>query len=433
MRMYDVIMKKKRSEELSENEIRTLVSEYTAGKIPDYQMSAFLMAICLNGMSDRETYYLTDAISSSGDTVDLSQFGELSADKHSTGGVGDKTTLIVAPLAAHLGCKVAKMSGRGLGHTGGTVDKLESISGYNVSLSPDEFREQVSKIGLCVVGQSGNLAPADKKLYALRDVTATVDSIPLITSSIMGKKLASGSKNIVLDVKCGSGAFVKTPEDAEILAKNMVNIGNMCGRRTAAVITNMDVPLGFAVGNILEVREAVATLRGHGPDDLSEICVTLAALMAHLALGEPVEKMKDLANEALADGTAFSKFKEWISAQGGDTSLLDNTELFEKASSAYEIKATQDGFISKMDAEAIGLSAMELGAGRKTKEDKIDYAAGIILNKKTGDKVKRGDVLATLYTNRPENIAEAEKTFISSLSFSDSRIAKGKLIYQIIT
>lgn len=432
MRMYDLITKKKRGEPLTEEEIRGFILEYTDGKIPDYQVSALLMAICLNGMNTEETYALTDAIAKSGDSVDLSEFGELSADKHSTGGVGDKTTLIVAPLAAALGCKVAKMSGRGLGHTGGTIDKLESFPGYKVNVSAKDFKKQVREIGVAVIAQSGNLAPADKKLYALRDVTATVDSIPLITSSIMGKKLPSGAHSIVLDVKCGSGAFVKTTSDAEILAKNMVSIGNLCGRRTAALITNMDIPLGYGIGNILEVKEAIATLKGNGPSDLTEICISLAAAMASLALSISFDEAKARAEKALLCGAALRKFKEWIGAQGGDTALIDNPELFKKSAYEHKIIADRDGYISGMDAEAVGICAMELGAGRKTKEDVIDYSAGIVLNKKTGDKVTVGDTLVTLYTNEPEALSDAENLFINSLSFSDIPIEKVKLIHKII-
>ncbi len=432
MRMYDVIMKKKRGEELSPKEIKDFIREYTAGDVPDYQASALLMAICLNGMTEKETYYLAKYISTSGDRVDLSEFENLSADKHSTGGVGDKTTLIVAPLAAALGCKVAKMSGRGLGHTGGTVDKLESIPGYCVSLSPERFREQVNEIGIAIVGQSGNLAPADKKLYALRDVTATVDSIPLIASSIMGKKLASGAKNIVLDVKCGSGAFLKTPDEARELAECMVKIGELSERRTSAVITNMDIPLGYAIGNALEVKEAVETLRGKGPQDLRKICIRLAAEMASLALSKPIDEMIEKAEDALTHGEAFEKFRSWISAQGGDTGAIDNPESLEKACFAHEIRAERCAYISKMDAEKIGLSAMKLGAGRKTKDDPIDYTAGIILSKKTGDAVRSGELIATLYTNDRASIDEARESFLSSLTFSDTPIPKSELIYSII-
>ena len=432
MRMYDLINKKKRGEPLTEEEIRFFISEYTEEKIPDYQVSALLMAICLNGMNEEETCILTDAIANSGDSVDLSEFKNLSADKHSTGGVGDKTTLIVAPLAAALGCKVAKMSGRGLGHTGGTIDKLESFPGYRVNISKEEFKKQVKDIGVAVISQSGNLAPADKKLYALRDVTATVDSIPLITSSIMGKKLPSGAHSIVLDVKCGSGAFVKTPEDAEILASSMVNIGNMCGRKTAALITNMDIPLGYSIGNILEVKEAIETLRGNGPSDLTEICICLAAAMASLSLSISYDDAKEKAEKALYSGAALLKFKEWIDAQGADVKLIDNTDLFPKASFERKIIADKSGYILKMNAETIGLSAMELGAGRKTKDDKIDYTAGIVLNKKSGDRVAAGDVLATLFTNDSEALINAEKLFLSSILFTDKEPENQKLIYKTV-
>ena len=432
MRIYDVITKKKRGLALSDEEIREFVKEYTEGKVPDYQTAAILMAICINGMNDEETFALTDAIYRSGDTVDLSEFGDKTADKHSTGGVGDKTTLIVAPLAAALGCKVAKMSGRGLGHTGGTVDKLESFPGYNVSLSPAEFKKQVNEIGIAVVGQSGNLAPADKKLYALRDVTATVDSIPLITSSVMGKKIAAGSKNIVLDVKCGSGAFIKTPEDARVLAENMVRIGNMCNRRCAALITNMDIPLGYSIGNILEVKEAIATLNGCGPQDLTEISIALASTMAHFSTGIPLDKAREAAEDALKSGKALKKFKEWISAQGGDPSLTDDPDKFPSAPISYEVKATKDGYVSKMNAEAIGIAAMELGAGRRTKEDAIDYTAGITLKKKYGDEVKCGDVLAVLYTSNADSVGDANKIFLDAVTVDESAPLKAKLIYDTV-
>ena len=433
MNMYDIITKKKRGEELTEGEIRNFVFGYTEGTVPDYQVSALLMAICLRGMTDRETVALTEAISNSGEVLDLSEFGNLTADKHSTGGVGDKTTLIVAPIAAALGCKVAKMSGRGLGHTGGTIDKLESVSGYKINLSPDEFTRQVKEIGIAVVGQTKNLAPADKKLYALRDVTGTVDSIPLITSSIMGKKLASGSKSIVLDVKCGSGAFVKTLADAELLGRSMVNIGELSKRRVSAVITDMDTPLGFAVGNILEVKEAIETLLGNGPRDLAEICTTLAASMAHLALDISLDEAKRQARHLLDTGMAYEKFKAWIEAQGGDVRLIENPELFPTAEIEYTLTAKNDGYIAKMDAEKIGLSAMKLGAGRETKDAEIDYTAGIRLMKKTGDYVKCGDTLAYFYTNNESAISDAEELFFSSITYSDTKPEMAPLIYKIIT
>ena len=433
MRMYDVITKKKRGEALSEDEIREFVRDYTEGNIPDYQASALLMAICFNGMNADETYALTDAIAKSGDTVDLSEFGALSADKHSTGGVGDKTTLIVAPIAAALGCKVAKMSGRGLGHTGGTIDKLESIPGYTVSLSPERFLGQVRDIGIAVIGQSGNLAPADKKLYALRDVTATVDSIPLITSSVMGKKLAAGAKTIVLDVKYGSGAFIKSPEDAKILAENMVRIGNMCERRTAALITNMDSPLGLYVGNTLEIKEAIDTLLGRGPADLTEICIALSSTMASLSLGITIEEARRRAEDALASGKAFNKFKEWIAAQGGDLRYIEDPTLFPKAKFEAAVIAPKDGFITRINAESVGIAAMKLGAGRKTKEDVIDYSAGIKLAAKIGDKVLAGDTIAILYTNNEASIDEAKSIVAASVDISKEKPKNEKLIYGMIS
>jgi len=432
MRVYDLILKKKRGEALSDGEIREFIQAYSNGEIPDYQVSALLMAICFQGMDDRETHTLTDAISKSGDTVDLSEFGTLSADKHSTGGVGDKTTLVVAPLAAALGCKVAKMSGRGLGHTGGTVDKLEAIPGYRTELSPEEFFKTVRKCGVAVVGQTGNLAPADKKLYALRDVTATVDCVPLIASSVMGKKLAAGASSIVLDVKCGSGSFMKTPEDAEALAHTMVRIGLLAGRKTAALITNMDIPLGYAIGNTLEVIEAINTLRGKGPEDLTELCTSLAAEMASLSLGIEFDEAKCRAENALISGLAFEKFKEWTLSQGADLSYITDTEKFSKASFAYEVKSNTEGYIASMNAEKIGLAAMELGAGRKTKDDTIDFSAGIILRRKTGDKIFQGDTLATLYANSERSIVEAEKLFREAITLSEYAPKKDMLIYKSI-
>lgn len=432
MRVYDLILKKKRGEALSDNEIREFIAEYLSGNIPDYQVSALLMAICFRGMNSRETHTLTDSIAKSGDTVNLSEFGTLSADKHSTGGVGDKTTLIVAPIAAALGCKVAKMSGRGLGHTGGTIDKLESIPGYRTALSSEEFFATVRNCGIAVVGQTGNLAPADKKLYALRDVTATVDCVPLIASSVMGKKFAAGAASIVLDVKYGSGSFMKTPDDAEALAKTMVEIGRMAGKRTSAFITDMNVPLGFSVGNNLEVIEAINTLKGNGPRDLTELCISLAAEMASLSLEIEFDEAKCRAENALESGMAFNKFKEWIAAQGGDTSYADDTSKFPKAAFVYEVKSENAAYITAMNSEKIGLSAMELGAGRKTKDDTIDFSAGIILHKKTGDKVMPGDVLATLYTNSEESLAEAERLIKEAAVFGEGAPTKEKLIYKTI-
>ena len=432
MRMYDIISKKKHGEELSDSEIREFITEYTEGRIPDYQVSALMMAIYFKGMCDRETSTLTMAMSTSGDTVDLSEFGTLTVDKHSTGGVGDKTTLVVAPIAASLGCRLAKMSGRGLGHTGGTVDKLESFPGFDTSLAPEKFFAQVREHGIAVIGQSGNLAPADKKLYALRDVTATVDSIPLITSSIMSKKLAAGSNSIVLDVKCGSGAFMREPEDAETLATKMVEIGKRCGRNMAALITNMDIPLGYAIGNALEVKEAYSILSGAGPDDLRAVCIELATNMVSLALGYTAEEAKERVLDAISSGKAKAKFTEWIIAQGGDATLAANPMLLPESGIKHEVKATSAGYICKMNAEEIGVSSVILGAGRETKDSVIDHSAGIVLVKKLGDKVEVGDTLAVLHTNNRDAIPAAEAKFLGAISMSDEIVELGKLIYKTI-
>jgi len=418
MRMYDIIKKKRDGGVLTSAEIEAFIEGYVGGEIPDYQASALMMAIYFRSMTDEETALLTDAMARSGETVDLSRFGNLSVDKHSTGGVGDKTTLIVAPILASLGARVAKMTGRGLGHTGGTADKLESIKGFRTSLSVEEFISQTEKIGIAVTAQSGNLTPADKMLYSLRDVTATVDSIPLITSSIMSKKLAAGSKNIVLDVKTGSGAFMKTEEDAKILAENMVRIGKKCGRNVSALITNMDHPLGFAVGNALEVAEAAKVLRGEQKGDLYEVCVALATEMAALSLRLSPEDAKQAVIKAIADGSAYKKMKDWISAQGGDTACIDDASLLPQASFKKTVYAPCEGFIEKMDAEAIGTAVVMLGGGRLKKEDTIDYAAGIILNKKTGDYIKSGEQLCVLYTNNEASLVSAEAKYLEAVSFS---------------
>ena len=432
MRMYDIILKKRNGCELTDKEIEFFVSGFTSGEIPEYQASALMMAIYFTGMSDREISALTLSMAHSGDMIDLSGVEGYTVDKHSTGGVGDKTTLIVAPIVAALGGKVAKMSGRGLGHTGGTVDKLESISGFRTALRSSEFINQVNDIGICVVGQSGNLAPADKKLYALRDVTATVDSIPLIASSKMSKKLAAGSKGIVLDVKTGSGAFMKTVELSEKLAGEMVKIGKSAGRNVVAVITNMDIPLGSAVGNSLEVIEAVNTLKGNGPDDLTDVCIYLASEMTALVTEKSIEECAELAKSAIADGSAFNKFKEMVAAQGGNTKWIDDTELFPKAEFCHEIKSKVCGYISKMDAEKIGIASVILGAGRNKKEDSIDFSAGIIINAKTGDKVSVGDTLAVLYTNDKRKIEEAEEKYLDSVKITDKKIEKQQLIYTTV-
>ena len=432
MKIYEIINKKKEALPLDREEIAYFVDAYTKGEIPDYQMSSLLMAICLKGMNEEETVHLTEAITASGKTIDLSEFGCLSVDKHSTGGVGDKTTLVVAPIAAALGCKVAKMSGRGLGHTGGTVDKLESIPGFRTSLSPAELSSQVEMIGIAVAGQSEELAPADKKLYALRDVTATVDSIPLIASSVMGKKLAAGSKNIVLDVKFGSGSFMKTREEAEALASLMVKIGKAHGRRAMAFITDMNKPLGNAIGNSLEVIEAAKALRGEGPPDLTELAVSLAAAMSSLAHGTDYEDEKEKARAAIKDGSAYGVLLSWIEAQGGDAEYVRNTERFDKAPYSSTITADSDGYVAKADTELIGLAALTLGAGRATKEDVIDPTAGIILNKKPGDRVIAGEVIATLYSSSEKKLKSAASELSRVLTVTEDPIPQTPIIHTVI-
>lgn len=430
--MYEIIRKKRDGLELSREEIFKFAEGYTHGDVPDYQAAALLMAIYFRGMTEREISDLTQAMAASGDSVDLEQLGEFSADKHSTGGVGDKTSLVVAPIAAVLGCKVAKMSGRGLGHTGGTADKLESIPGYKITISPQELILQTKEIGVALATQSGNLAPADKKLYALRDVTATVDSIPLIASSVMSKKIASGAKNIVLDVKVGSGAFMKDVESARTLARCMVKIGKSCKRNVRALLTNMDIPLGCAVGNSLEVIESIEILKGNGDRNLLDICCILAANMASMATGIDEEAALRKAYEAVENGTALEKFREWIGAQGGDVRVIDDTSLFEKASIEKEVKAVKSGYISKMDAEIIGRICVNLGGGRKTREDTVDYTAGIILCKKTGDRVEEGDVIARLYTNKENAVEQAETDILNSVEISDKKIKNMPLVYEVI-
>ena len=432
MRMVDLIEKKRDGGTLSDEEIRFIISGFTCGEIPDYQMSAFAMAVFYKGMTDRETAVLTDAMMHSGDIIDLSRFGDRTVDKHSTGGVGDKTTLILAPIVSCLGGKMAKMSGRGLGHTGGTVDKLEAIPGFRTTLSGEEFMAQVDRIGVAVIGQSGNLTPADKKLYALRDVTATVDSLPLITSSIMSKKLAAGSRSIVLDVKIGSGAFMKTLEDGEKLARNMVEIGKACGRNVAAVMTNMDIPLGDNIGNALEVMEAVEVLRGGGCEDLRSICVTLAANMLMLCNGWDEETAKNKVLDCIDSGAAFEQMKAWVGAQGGDSRALEDFRLLPQASVQYEVRSPQSGWITRMDTQMVGEASGLLGAGRQTKEDAIDLAAGIVLKKKTGAAVTAGQSLAVLYTNRPEALEAAEKKLLEAITFGKEKPEKQPLVYGII-
>ena len=413
MRMYDLIMKKRNSLELSKEEISYIIKEYVAGNIPDYQMSAFLMTIYFKGMSKEETLCMTMEVAHSGDMVDLSSIKGVKVDKHSTGGVGDKTTLIIAPIVASLGVKVAKMSGRGLGHTGGTVDKLESIPNFKTILSREEFFNIVNKIGVSVIGQSGNLAPADKKLYALRDVTATVDSIPLIAISIMSKKLAAGNDCILLDVKTGSGAFMKTVDSAIELAKEMVDIGSNAGKNTLALITDMDIPLGYNIGNSLEVIEAVETLRGRGPKDLTEVCIQLSANMLYLAGKGSIEECIHLANRAIEDGSAYNKFIEMVEAQGGDSNVIKDVDKFEKS----------------MDTESLGIASVMLGAGRETKDSIIDFSAGIIINKKYGEYIEAGEVLATMYANDESLFEAAAKKYLEAIEIKNTRPEIKPLIY----
>lgn len=432
MRMYDIIHKKRNGGELSGDEIRFFVEGYTNGSVPDYQAAACCMAVYFQGMTEKETSELTLAMAESGDQIDLSGIDGFTVDKHSTGGVGDKTSLIVAPIVASCGGKVAKMSGRGLGHTGGTVDKLEAIPNFRTELTPDEFIKQVNNIGLCIVGQTGELAPADKKLYALRDVTATVESIPLIASSIMSKKLAAGSKGIVLDVKTGSGAFMKTFEESENLAKEMVSIGKSAGRSVTAVITNMDIPLGNSVGNSLEVIEAIKTLNGEGESDLTDVCLTLAAQMLCMVTGEDEKACYAMAKDAIDDGSALNKLCEMISAQGGNSGVVDDFSLFKQPKHTVEIFSEREGYIEHTDAEKIGLASVILGAGREKKGDQIDSSAGIVLKKKTGDRVEKGDTLAIFYTDDESKIEEAKREFFEAFTFGNKKPPAQKHIYRII-
>lgn len=433
MRMYDILAKKRDGGILTDEEIQFFIDGYVSGAIPDYQASALLMAIFLKGMTPHETAALTRSMAQSGDLVDLSSIDGIKVDKHSTGGVGDKTTLIVAPVVASLGVRVAKMSGRGLGHTGGTVDKLESIPGFRTTLDREAFFDVVRRVGVSVIGQSGNLAPADKKLYALRDVTATVNSIPLIASSIMSKKIAAGSDRILLDVKTGSGAFMKTLEDSIALAKEMVSIGEHVGRRTVALITDMDRPLGCAIGNALEVCEACETLQGRGPADLTEVCIELAANMLWLAEKGELAQCRSLAKQQIANGEAFAKLKEMVQAQGGDTSVLDDPEKFAPPNVCYEVLAQREGFLYAMDTEKCGIASVELGAGREKKEDPIDYSAGIVLRKKVGDFVRKGEVLASFYSSEESKCRTAEQTFTQALRIQDARPEQTALIHTRVT
>ena len=432
-RFVDLIQKKKNGETLTKEEIDFMITDYVAGKIPDYQMSAMLMAIYFNGMENEELAAFTLAMRDSGDLVDLSPIEGIKVDKHSTGGVGDKTTLIVGPIVAACGVPVAKMSGRGLGFTGGTLDKLESISGFRIDLSAEEFFETVKKTGISVIGQTGNLAPADKLLYALRDVTATVDSIPLIAASVMSKKLAAGSDKIVLDVTTGSGAFMKNTRDAKKLAKHMVAIGNHAGKETVAILTGMEEPLGFAIGNNMEVKEAIEVLKGGGPEDVKEVSVALAGMMLSLGLENvSLSQGKRMAKKALSSGQAFEKFKEMVQAQGGDIRYVEHPEFFERDAFEGEVLAAEDGFLSGMDTEKIGVAAGLLGAGRETKDSVIDMSAGIYLEKKIGDTVKKGEPIAICYAGTKEKLNRGMAMFESSIRYSKEAPRIPKLIVDII-
>ncbi|WLC73548.1 pyrimidine-nucleoside phosphorylase [Clostridium estertheticum] len=432
MRMVDVISKKRDGKELTTKEINFFIEGYTKGTIPDYQASSLAMAIYFQDMNDRERADLTMAMVNSGETIDLSKIEGIKVDKHSTGGVGDTTTLVLAPLVAALDIPVAKMSGRGLGHTGGTIDKLESISGFHVEITNDKFIELVNRDKVAVIGQTGNLTPADKKLYALRDVTGTVNSIPLIASSIMSKKIASGANAIVLDVKTGAGAFMKTDKDAENLAHAMVQIGNNVGRNTMAIISDMSQPLGFAIGNALEVKEAIDTLKGEGPEDLTELVLTLGSQMVVLAKkAKTLEEARKMLLEVIKNGKAIDKFKVFIKNQGGDESIVDNPEKLPQAKYKIDVPALTSGFVSNMVADEIGIAAMLLGAGRATKEDKIDLAVGLMLRKKVGDKVEKGEPILTIYSNR-ENVEDVKAKIYENISISD-HATKPTLIHEVIT
>ena len=432
MRMYDVIKKKRDGEALSPEEIRAFIEGYSKREIPDYQAAALCMAIFFRGMSDEETTELTLAVRDSGERLDTSRIKGLRVDKHSTGGVGDKTSLVVAPIVASLGLTVAKMSGRGLGHTGGTIDKLEAIPGFCTGLAVDEFERIVNETGIAIVGQSATLAPADKMLYALRDVTATVDSMPLIASSIMGKKLAADDDCIVLDVKTGSGSFMKDLEDSRTLAKLMVAIGKRAGKRISALITDMDRPLGYAVGNSLEVVEAIEALQGKGPEDLVELSLALASQILFLADKGTLEECRALAQDAITSGRALDTFAKMVKAQGGDPEYIYHPEKFATAPYSREVKVSESGYIASVNTEQYGLASLLLGAGRNTKEDEIDLTAGYMIQKKTGDYVNAGDTLAVLYTSNESLLDAAERTLLAATTITPEAPDKRPLIFEII-
>lgn len=434
MRMYDLIMKKRNNEALSEEEIRFMIENYTKGNIPDYQMSAFTMAVYFNKMNAAETLALTMAMAESGDMLDLSSISGIKVDKHSTGGVGDKTSLALIPMVAALGVCTAKMSGRGLGHTGGTIDKLESFDGFNTSITTEQFISQVNDIGIAIMGQTADLAPADKKLYALRDVTATVDNMSLIASSIMSKKLAAGADAIVLDVKCGSGAFMKSEPDAISLAKEMVTIGNGAGRKTVAIISDMDQPLGNAIGNALEVKEAIDTLNGNGPADFTELCLTLGSHMAVAGnVADSLEEARAKLEEVIANKSALDKLASFIKAQGGNPEQVYHPELLPHASVCEEICSTESGYISSIQCDEIGICSLILGGGRETKTSEIDLSVGLILHKKKGDIVQKGDSLATIYANDLNKLQQAKERFLKAYHFSDIKPEQTPFIKAVIS
>ncbi len=433
MRIYDLIVKKRNGNPLLEEEIKFVIDGYTNGSIPDYQMSALLMAIYFQGMNEQETLSLTMAMKNSGDTLNLSGIIGSKVDKHSTGGVGDKTSLVLTPMVAACGAKVAKMSGRGLGHTGGTIDKLESFPGFHTNITEDEFISQVNKIGISIMGQTTDLAPADKKLYALRDVTGTVDSIPLIASSIMSKKLAAGADCIVLDVKTGSGAFMKSEEMAQKLAEEMVSIGKGAGKNTSAIISDMDQPLGFAVGNALEVIEAIHTLQGNGPDDLFELCIVLGAHMLVVSeICTTIEEASEKLKKSILDGSALRKFAEFVETQGGDSSYCYHPEKFLLGSNIIEIRSDQQGYVKSIDSLEVGICSLLLGGGRETKESEIDLGVGIVLSKKVGDAIEKNDVLATIYANDLRNLDSVKQRLHNAFELTEEVITKNKLIKKII-
>lgn len=432
MRMVDMISKKRDGHALTSDEIKFIIDGYTKGEIPDYQMSSLAMAIYFQDMTDEERAALTMAMVESGDQIDLSDIEGVKVDKHSTGGVGDTTTLVLAPLVAALDIPVAKMSGRGLGHTGGTIDKLEAVEGFHVEISEEEFIKLVNEAKIAVIGQTGNLTPADKKIYALRDVTGTVNSIPLIASSIMSKKIAAGADAIVLDVKTGKGAFMQTVEDAEALAHAMVKIGNQVGRQTMAIISDMNQPLGLGIGNALELKEAIDTLKGNGPEDLTELVLTLGAQMVVLAKkAETLEEAREKLQAVIDNGAAIEKFKTFLSNQGGDASVVDDPSKLPTAKYTFDLPAKTSGVVSEMVANELGIASMMLGAGRQTKEDDIDLAVGLVLHKKIGDKVEEGESLLTIHANQ-EDVEAVKQKLYDNITISDSAETP-KLIYKIIT